>query len=127
LIIDIYLYRKERFLPKAIWNDVVVADSDKTERVEGNVYFPPDSINKVFFRENPQTTVCPWKGVASYYDLVVDGQVNRAAAWYYPQPSAAAANIKNHVAFYGSVKIVRDSDEGDSRNGLVQRLRSMFG
>jgi len=89
----------------ARWNGVVVAESDSTVIVEGNLYFPPDSISKDHFITNDRTTVCPWKGTASYYDLVVDGQVNSAAAWTYADPSSAAASIKDHVAFYGSVDI----------------------
>lgn len=89
----------------ARWNGVVVAESDSTVIVEGNHYFPPDSISKDYFITNDSSTVCPWKGTASYYDLVVDGQVNSAAAWTYADPSSAAASIKDHVAFYGSVDI----------------------
>jgi uncharacterized protein (DUF427 family) len=73
--------------------------------VEGNHYFPPETINREFFRDSAESSVCPWKGTASYFDVVVDGEVNRGAAWYYPSPSPAAANIKNHVAFWRGVKI----------------------
>jgi uncharacterized protein (DUF427 family) len=93
---------------KAEWNGVVLAQSDETKIVEGNHYFPPNSVNKDYFKENDRHTVCPWKGVASYYDIEVEGNVNRSAAWYYPEPSAAASQIKNHVAFWNGVKIVND-------------------
>jgi uncharacterized protein (DUF427 family) len=66
--------------------------------VEGNHYFPPETINREFFRDSAESSVCPWKGTASYFDVVVDGEVNPGAAWYYPSPSRAAANIKDHVA-----------------------------
>lgn len=90
---------------KAIWNDVVIAESDQTEVVEGNHYFPPESINKAYFRESGNHTTCPWKGVASYYDVVVEGQVNKGAAWYYPEPKPAAKNIKGYIAFWRGVKV----------------------
>ena len=92
-------------MPTAIWNGAVVAESDETVIVEGNHYFPPASLTAEYFVPNDRTTVCPWKGVASYYDLQVDGEVNQAAAWTYPTPKDAAAAIKDHVAFYGSVTI----------------------
>ena len=89
----------------ATWNGAVVAESDSTVVVEGNHYFPAESLNLDYFTENEHRTVCPWKGSASYFDLVVDGEVNPAAAWTYPEPSMAAAPIKDHVAFYGSVDV----------------------
>jgi uncharacterized protein (DUF427 family) len=85
---------------KAIWNDTVLADSDQTEVVEGNHYFPPDSIRQDYFKPIDKTTVCGWKGTANYYDIVVDDQVNSGAAWYYAEPKERAANIKGYVAFY---------------------------
>jgi len=94
-------------MPKAMWNGVVLAESDATIKVEGNHYFPPDSINEEFFRASPAATVCPWKGTASYYDVVVGEDVNRGAAWYYAQPSPAAADIKDYVAFWRGVKVKR--------------------
>lgn len=93
-------------MPKAIWHDTVLAESDETIIVEGNHYFPPDSINEAYFTESDRHTVCPWKGVASYYDVVVDGAVNPGAAWYYPEPSQAAAEIKDYVAFWQGVRVV---------------------
>ncbi len=92
---------------QAIWNGVVLAQSEHTEIVEGNHYFPPEAINRAFFRDSDRHTTCPWKGVASYYDVVVDGQEVRNAAWYYPEPKPAAQNIRNHVAFYRMIQIVK--------------------
>ena len=92
-------------MAKAIWKDTVLAESDKTEIVEGNHYFPLDSINKTFFRESKKHTTCPWKGVASYYDVVVNGHVNRDAAWFYPSPKPAAKNITGYVAFWRGVRV----------------------
>lgn len=92
-------------MPKAVWNGIVLAESDHTEMVEGNHYFPPESINREYFVETEKHTTCPWKGVASYYTLKADGQENPNAAWFYPEPKSAAENIRNHVAFYSSVKI----------------------
>jgi uncharacterized protein (DUF427 family) len=90
---------------KAIWNHTVLAESDNTVIVEGNHYFPSESIKKEYFDGSPTHTVCPWKGQASYYSVTVDGQVNKDAAWYYPEPKPAAAEIKNRVAFWRGVKI----------------------
>lgn len=92
-------------MPKAIWNDVLLAETDTYEVVEGNVYFPLDTINKPYFRANQTTSYCPWKGTASYYDIVVNGKVNQNAAWYYPMPKPAAKNIKGHVAFWNGVRV----------------------
>ncbi len=92
-------------MPKAVWNGQVVAESDRTVVVEGNHYFPPDSINLEFLRDSDSHTRCPWKGVASYYDVVVDGEVSRGGAWFYPDPSRAAKKIKNHVAFWRGVRV----------------------
>ncbi len=92
-------------MPRAIYNGVVVAESDQTVMVEGNHYFPPDAIRREYFRPSDRRTICPWKGMASYYDVVVNGQESRNAAWYYPTPSAAAAAIADHVAFYGVVRV----------------------
>ncbi len=92
-------------MPKAVWNGQVVAQSDQTVVVEGNHYFPPDSINLEFLRDSDDHTRCPWKGVASYYDVVVDGEVSRGGAWFYPDPSRAAKKIKNHVAFWRGVRV----------------------
>jgi uncharacterized protein (DUF427 family) len=91
---------------RAIWNNVVLAESDKTVVVEGNHYFPPDSVRDEFLRPSDTHTTCPWKGEASYYDVLADGEVNKDAAWYYPEVKAAAAEIKGHIAFWKGVKIV---------------------
>ena len=90
---------------KAIWNDVVVAESDETIVVEGNHYFPPSSIKKEYFKETHTHTHCPWKGQASYYTLEVNGEENKDAAWYYPNASELAKNIENYVAFWNGVKV----------------------
>jgi uncharacterized protein (DUF427 family) len=92
-------------MAKAIWNGVVIAESEHTEIVEGNHYFPADTIKSEYFEASNYHTTCPWKGLASYYTVVVDGQKNENAAWYYPAPKDAAANIKGHVAFWRGVKV----------------------
>ncbi len=92
-------------MAKATWNGVVIAESDKTIVVEGNHYFPRDSIITEHFVDNPAHTRCPWKGTASYFDVVVAGEVNSGAAWYYPDPSPAAVDITDHVAFWKGVKV----------------------
>ncbi len=90
---------------KAIWNDTVLAESDDTVVSEGNHYFPPDAIQRDHFAPSDKHTTCPWKGEASYYDVVVDGQTNAGAAWYYPAPKDAAAEIKDHLAFWKGVEV----------------------
>jgi uncharacterized protein (DUF427 family) len=90
---------------KATWNGVVLAESDKTVIVEGNHYFPSDSIKKEYFLDSSTHTICPWKGEASYYNVVVEGQVNKDAAWYYAQPKPAADEIRNRVAFWRGIKV----------------------
>ena len=90
---------------KAIWNNQVIAESDDTVVVEGNHYFPPESIKEDFFKASGTHTTCPWKGEASYYDLSVDGQENKDAAWYYPETSELAKNIKGYVAFWKGVSV----------------------
>jgi uncharacterized protein (DUF427 family) len=92
-------------MPKAIWNGAVLAESDKCEVVEGNQYFPPDAINKQYFKESNTHSSCPWKGVASYYTIEVDGQQNKDAAWYYPTTKEKAKNIEGYVAFWKGVKV----------------------
>ncbi|NNF07316.1 MAG: DUF427 domain-containing protein [Candidatus Eisenbacteria bacterium] len=92
-------------MAKAVWQGVVLAESDKTVEVEGNQYFPPESLKKEFFQGNASTTVCPWKGTANYYDVVVNGKTNEGAAWFYKTPKDAAAQIKDHVAFWKGVEI----------------------
>jgi uncharacterized protein (DUF427 family) len=94
-------------MPKAKWNGRIIAESDKFEMVEGNVYFPPESLKREYFVPSTQTTRCPWKGLAHYYNVVVDGKENKDAAWYYPDPSPAARTIKDHVAFWRGVEVER--------------------
>ena len=90
---------------KAIWNGKVLAESSDTEIVEGNHYFPIESINCEYFKESDHHTVCPWKGTASYYHVDVDGEVNQNAAWYYPEPKDAAKQIAGYVAFWNGVEV----------------------
>jgi uncharacterized protein (DUF427 family) len=90
---------------KAIWNGAVIAESDKTIVVEGNHYFPPEAVNKEYFKPSDKHSVCPWKGTASYYDVVAGGETNKDAAWYYPDTRDAAKNIENYVAFWKGVKV----------------------
>lgn len=90
---------------KAVWNGAVIAESNNTIVVEGNHYFPPDAIRREYFQPSETHTVCGWKGAASYYDVVVNGEVNRDAAWYYSETKEAANNIKGYVAFWKGVKV----------------------
>ncbi len=94
-------------MPKAEWNGQVIAESETFEEVEGNVYFPPDALKRELLQESQKHTTCFWKGRASYYHLAVDGEQLQDAAWYYPDPKPKARHIKDHVAFYGSVKVTR--------------------
>lgn len=94
-------------MARAIWKGKVLAESEIVELVEGNVYFPPDAVNREYLAESAQTSACPWKGKASYYTVVVDGEKNRDAAWYYPEPKEAASQIKDHVAFWRGVTVER--------------------
>lgn len=93
-------------MPKAIWKGKVLAESDRTIMVEGNHYFPPETVKQEFFAKSDSHTICPWKGVASYYNVQVDGSVNYDAAWFYPKPSEAAKIIKNYVAFWRGVEVI---------------------
>ena len=90
---------------KATWNGVVIAESETTIQIEGNHYFPPSSIKKEFFKESDLHSTCAWKGVASYYNIEVDGKTNKDAAWYYPETSKLADNIAGYVAFWRGVTI----------------------
>ena len=90
---------------QARWKDTVIAESDKTIFIEGNIYFPPDSLRSEHLRASSNKTVCVWKGLASYYDVVVKGEVNHSAAWTYPDPSPAAMELKNYVAFWKGVQV----------------------
>jgi uncharacterized protein (DUF427 family) len=92
-------------MPKASWNGAVIAESNECVVVESNQYFPPTAVRRELLKESSTHTVCPWKGTASYYDVVVDGETNKDAAWYYPQPKDAAKEIKDHIAFWKGVKV----------------------
>lgn len=92
-------------MPRAIWNSAVIAESEAFELVEGNVYFPPEALDPRYLQPSATHTVCGWKGTASYYDVAVDGAVNKDAAWYYPSPKPAAANIAGYVAFWKGVTV----------------------
>jgi len=92
-------------MPRAIWNGTVIAESDDCVVVEGNQYFPPEAVKAAYVRPSATHTVCGWKGTASYYDIVVDGEVNTDAAWYYPEPKAAAAQIAGRIAFWRGVTV----------------------
>ena len=96
-------------MPTASWNGAVIAQAtdEQVELVENNVYFPWSAVTQQYLRPSSHTTVCPWKGTASYYDVVVDGQTNANAAWYYPQPKDAAKQIAGHVAFWRGVSVAR--------------------
>lgn len=92
---------------KAIWNGEVIAESDNTVVVEGNHYFPSDSIKNEFFKDSETHSVCPWKGTASYYSVEVGGNINKDAAWFYPEVSDLAKGIKGHVAFWKGVEVTQ--------------------
>ncbi len=90
---------------KAVWNGVVLAESDQTVNVEGNHYFPPDSIKWEYFQGSDTHTVCPWKGIASYHHIQVNGEINEDGAWYYPAPSKLASKIRGYIAFWRGVEV----------------------
>jgi uncharacterized protein (DUF427 family) len=92
-------------MPKATWGGKVIADSNRCIVVEGNQYFPASAVKKEFLKPSPHTSECPWKGTAHYYNLEIDGMKNENAAWYYPHPKPAAAEIKDHVAFWKGVEV----------------------
>jgi len=92
-------------MTQAKWNGVVLAESDDTIVVEGNHYFPRDALKAEFFEDSSNSSVCHWKGTAAYFDVVVDGKVNKGAAWYYPSPKPAASDIKDYVAFWRGVSV----------------------
>ena len=106
---------------RAIWNGAVVAEAPQTVRLEGNHYFPPGSVNQEYLRASETTTVCPWKGVAHYYHVVVNGEVSPDGAWYYPKPSPPARKIKNHVAFWNGVVIEGRPEPARPRNTRSER------
>ncbi len=90
---------------KAIWNDTVLAESDDTIVIEGNHYFPPETVNKSYFKNSDTHSICPWKGKASYYTIEVDGNKNKDAAWYYPDTKEMAKKFENYVAFWKGVEV----------------------
>jgi uncharacterized protein (DUF427 family) len=92
---------------KALWHNTVIAESNNTIVVEGNHYFPPESINHAYLTKTEHTTTCGWKGVANYYSVVVDGKVNANAAWVYHTPKEQAANIKDYLAFWKGVEVTQ--------------------
>lgn len=92
-------------MTKAIWSGAVIAESDRCVVVEGNRYFPADAVGSEHLRPSTKTSVCPWKGTAHYHDVVVGDQVNKDAAWFYPDPKAAAAEIKGRIAFWKGVEV----------------------
>jgi len=94
-------------MAKAIWENTILAESDATVEVEGNQYFPPQAIKSEYFKPSDKRTTCPWKGLASYYHVEVNGKRNADAAWFYPEPKSAAQQIKDHVAFWKGVKVER--------------------
>src|ERR1700733_3242246 len=97
-------------MAKAVWNGQTLAESETFETVEGNIYFPEESVKREFLRTSSTTSSCPWKGQARYYTIVVDGQENPDAAWYYPDPKPAARNVKHHVAFWRGVEITKKNN-----------------
>jgi uncharacterized protein (DUF427 family) len=116
---------------KAIWNGAVIAESDDGVVVEGNYYFPLGSVRKDLLAPSGTHSTCPWKGQASYYDVVVDGKTNRDAAWYYPDPKPAAAAIAGRVAFWKGVRVVSssspDGEEGQTSGGLRELVGKLLG
>lgn len=123
---------------QATWNGAVLAESEDTVVVERNHYFPPEALNAEYFEQSDHRSLCPWKGEASYHDVVVDGEVNRAAAWYYPDPKPAAEKIRGRIAFWHGVRVERVKPNGDgnpdaddasatSEGGAKGRLRRLFG
>lgn len=113
-------------MPRAVWKGTVIADSDATVVVEGNHYFPPESVRWEHLQASTRATTCPWKGRARYLTLLVDGRANRDAAWQYPNPTPAAQHIAGHVAFWRGVRIERsdraDADVPTERVGRLRRL-----
>ena len=107
---------------RAMWNGTVIAEAPATVEVEGNHYFPPESLRREHLRESKHHTICPWKGRAHYYTVVVDGVANPDAAWYYPNPSPLARRIKDHVAFWQGVQIVGSPEPGAAKPGLCARM-----
>jgi uncharacterized protein (DUF427 family) len=97
--------RKDKKMKKAVWNGKVIAESDQTRVIKVNHYFPPESVRQEYLKKTDYHTTCPWKGKASYYNVVVDGKVNRNAAWYYPEPNKAASEVTGYIAFWNGVTV----------------------
>ncbi|MEJ2061055.1 MAG: DUF427 domain-containing protein [Gammaproteobacteria bacterium] len=91
-------------MARALWKGVVIAESDACQIVEGNLYFPPDAVKAEFLLSSETTSFCPWKGLAHYFHLVIDGELNHDAAWFYPDPQPTAENIRDHIAFWRGVE-----------------------
>ena len=111
---------------EAIWNDQVIAHSDKTVVVEGNHYFPREDVDPSVLERSATTSECPWKGTAHYYTIDMDGERNEDAAWYYPEPKPEAENIRDHIAFWNGVEIVEESSPS-SRNCASHPIRKAAG
>jgi uncharacterized protein (DUF427 family) len=105
LVIASEILKSQTRMKKAIWNGKIIAESEVTKVVEGNHYFPPETIKKEFYKESDTHTTCPWKGIASYYHVEVNGETNKDAAWYYPETSKLADPFKGYVAFWKGVKV----------------------
>ncbi|WP_116040413.1 DUF427 domain-containing protein [Amycolatopsis palatopharyngis] len=113
---------------RAVWHGIVIAETPRTVRIEGNHYFPPESVDKKYFVASKSRTLCPWKGVANYYDLKSGQRTSSNGAWYYPHPSPIARRIKNHIAFYDEVRIDGEREPGpENGNGLRGALSKLFG
>ncbi|TAM68855.1 DUF427 domain-containing protein [Mycobacterium sp.] len=110
---------------RATWNGAVLAETPRTVRVEGNHYFPPESLRREHLIDSPTKSICPWKGLARYYTVAVKGDTNPDAAWYYPHPSPLARRIKNHVAFWNGVHV--DGEPEGDRQGIAQRVAAWLG
>jgi uncharacterized protein (DUF427 family) len=118
------MMNEARVTYQAIWNGAVVAESDRTIGLEGNRYFPPASVRRELLRDSSHGSVCPWKGTARYYTLEVDGRTNADAAWFYPDPSPAASQIRDHVAFWRGVRVVEKTppDGPAEEPGAISRF-----
>lgn len=113
---------------RAVWNGVVLAETERTVRLEGNHYFPPESLRREYFIQSRTKSLCPWKGLASYYTVEAGGMANPDAAWYYPHPSPLARRIRNHVAFWNGVRIEGEREpRADGATGLGGWLRRLVG
>jgi len=106
---------------RAVWNRAVLAESERTIKMEGNHYFPAGSLHREYFTASPPASTCPWNGQARYYHVSVDGTVNRDAAWYYPQPGLAASRIAGYVAFWRGVQVERVPGPGEEAAGGTSR------